>query len=189
MNIRPALIAYPEALVQPAQAAFHHPAVHSQATTVRLAAPSQHWQDAAPSHLLTQGVGIIAPVSLDLERAAPGSATFTSHWRNGLYQGQGLGYVMDIGPSELYCQGDALSVGDNVMFAPCLGPIRRVGPRLLPPKTARTEALSSTARRQSIRWAAGRRSKEARWICSHRPACWKSRSLRQQVMPLPQPIS
>jgi hypothetical protein len=105
MNIRPALIAYPETaeLVQPAQSTLHHPAVHPKTATVRLATPSQHWQDAVPSHLLTQGVGIIAPVSLDLERAAPGSATFPSHGRNGLYQGQGLGYIVDISPSKFHC--------------------------------------------------------------------------------------
>jgi hypothetical protein len=76
-----------------------------------------------------------------------------------------------------------------MMLAASLGPVGRVGARLVPPKTARTAALSNTARLQSMPSAACRPSRQARWMHSQTPCSCQSRSRRQQVMPLPQFIS
>ena len=76
-----------------------------------------------------------------------------------------------------------------MMLAASLCPLGRVGAGLVPPKTARTEALSNTARLQSMPSAACRPSRQARWIHSQTSCSCQSRSRRQQVMPLPQFIS
>lgn len=63
------------------------------------------------------------------------------------------------------------------------------GPVRSPPCLAAMLALSTAARLQSIRSASCRRFSRAWWSLSQTPALCQSRSLRQQVMPLPQPSS
>src|SRR5215471_19348100 len=72
-------------------------------------------------------------------------------------------------------------------LAPELGPIGRIGASLLPPKTARTELPSTTARDQSI--FSRCQSRSTKWINSQMPACCQSRTRRQQDMPEPHPSS
>ncbi len=96
---------------------------------------------------------------------------------------------MSVGSREREAQRDALGIGEKMMFAARFAAVCRVRPRLIPPKTARTELESATARDQSIWSAARRRARSSWWRRSQTPACCQSRSLRQQVMPLPQPSS
>jgi hypothetical protein len=191
MNIGLPLVTHPQAaeLVQPAQGPLYQPAVDSQATAMLLTTLAQQRQDAATSQFLTQWVRVIASVSLHLLGASPGPTSLAFDGLDGIHQGKSLGYIMAVGPSKLYRQGDALSLSDNVVFAPSFSSVSRVGSRLLPPKTARTEALSSTARRQSKRPASCSRSRQVRWMASQTPRRCQSLSLRQQVMPLPQSIA
>jgi hypothetical protein len=76
-----------------------------------------------------------------------------------------------------------------VVFCPVFSAVHRVGPGRSPPKIARTDALSMTARDQSILWARCRRRNSSRCSLRHTPArChWQRRF--QQVIPQPQPIS
>jgi hypothetical protein len=190
MNIGSSLLTHLKApeLVQPAQAAFHHPAPHSQATAMRLAAPSQLRPNTPSPQFLAQGLSVLAPLSRHRQGTPSGPTPLTPHWWDALYQGQGLSYLVDLGPSKFPCQGDALGLGAEVMFTACLGPVRGMGTPLWPPKTARTEARSHTLRSQSMRSAPWSRRRPVWFICSHRPALWKSLRLRQQVIPLPQPV-
>jgi len=61
--------------------------------------------------------------------------------------------------------------------------------RLPPPKTARIELPSTTARDQSISPQRDSQSSNEKWISCQMPASCQSRSLRQHVMPEPQPSS
>jgi hypothetical protein len=67
--------------------------------------------------------------------------------------------------------------------------VGRIGTRLLPPKTARMELPSMTARDQSICPQRASQSSKTKWISCQMPACCQSRSRRQQLIPEPQPIS
>jgi hypothetical protein len=68
-------------------------------------------------------------------------------------------------------------------------PIRGIGAGFRPPKTARTEQLSTTAALQSSASAKPSSSSSNFQMAPHTPATCQSRNRRQQVMPLPQPIS
>ena len=82
-----------------------------------------------------------------------------------------------------------VAVDQDVVLRPRLAPIGRIGTGFRPPFFARRLALSRLARLQSIRSAAPRRS--SRTVCKRCQtlARFQSRRRRQQVMPLPQPIS
>jgi hypothetical protein len=170
MNVCPPFVAYPQAakLMQPTQDAFYHPSIYSQATAMRLPTPGQQGQDVAPSQLFTHRLRVVGSVPLGLQWSPPWSALLAFYWRNRIDQDQSLGNIVDISSGQPYCQGDALAISDDVMLAP--------------PKTARTEALSRTARRQSIRSADCKRSRHTRWMRSQTPPCCQSRSLRQQSL-------
>ncbi len=58
--------------------------------------------------------------------------------------------VVTIGPGELNYERNTLSLANQMTLAAELGAIRRISTGLLPPKTARMELPSTTARDQSI---------------------------------------
>jgi hypothetical protein len=70
-------------------------------------------------------------------------------------------------------------------FAAQLGSIGRIGTGLRPPKTARTEQLSTAAHDQSIWPLRPSQSSSTKWIRSQMPACCQSRRRLQQVIPEP----
>lgn len=84
---------------------------------------------------------------------------------------------------------DALAVDDQMLLGPELSAIRRVRPGLGAPPFDRTLEASMLARVQSTLSARPSSSSSARWSRSHTPASCQSRRRRQQVMPLPHPIS
>jgi hypothetical protein len=96
---------------------------------------------------------------------------------------------VDIGPREFRCQWDALPVDHNMALRARFASIRRIRPGFFAPPGAGTLAESSEARAQSILSASPKRSRSTRCSLCHTPAFCQSLSLRQQVMPLPQPIS
>jgi len=78
-------------------------------------------------------------------------------------------------------------IANQVALTATLSPICRIWPSQQPPKTTRTEQLSTTARDQSIWPSRESHSSNAKWIKSQIPSCCQSRNRRQQVMPEPQP--
>ena len=112
------------------------------------------------------------------------SAPLTFHWRYRLYQRHGPGHIIHVGTGQthalasvaIWCLPQALA--RSVGFGPVMSP-----------QTALTEALATTARLQSRRPAACKRSRQRRRIRSHTPASCQSHNRRQQVIPLPQPVS
>jgi len=176
-------------LVQPTQGAFHDPAGFAQTAAMRPAGARQSpgdSQSAQPTMMRTTPIGPIPLHNLGpLTRATP----FAAQRRNRQHQGLQLSAVMHVGGGDLDAQWKALGIGAKMMFAARFAAVRRVGSRLKPPKTARTLLESTTARDQSIRSATCKRRNNSRWSFSHTPAFCQSRSRRQQVMPLPHPIS
>ena len=94
---------------------------------------------------------------------------------------------MTVGSGQYDCQGNAVTIANQVALTATLSPICRIWSGQQPPKTARTEQLSTTARDQSIRPSRESQSNTAKWIKSQIPSCCQSRNRRQQVMPEPQP--
>jgi hypothetical protein len=92
-----------------------------------------------------------------------------------------------VGSGQFDGQGNAATIANQVALAATLGPICRIWPSQQPPKTARTEQLSTTACDQSICPSRESQSSNAKWIKSQIPSCCQSRNRRQQVMPEPQP--
>ena len=142
----------------------------------------------APSQTLSMRLRIIRPVPLDATRT-PLPSLFTANLRDGIDQRNQLRYVVGIGARQRGRQRDAVGVGENMMLRSGFAAICGIRAGLRPPKTARTELLSTTARDQSICSASSNFWSATRWILSHTPAACQSRSRRQHVIPDPQPIS
>src|SRR5205085_12296053 len=97
--------------------------------------------------------------------------------------------VMDIGSGTDYRERDPLSVDHKMALRSRFTSIRRRRPGCLAPFLAGTLAESTEARVQSILPASPSLSSNSWCNLSQTPASCQSRRRRQQVMPLPQPIS
>jgi len=191
MNIAAAFIPLPEAfkLVKPGQASFHNPACFAQSTAVFGIAFCQQRDDAQFSQRFTQCLAMVGTVPLKGLRSLLGAAWFAADGGDGLDQRQGLGDIMPIGFREFMGQRDPVCIGNQMVLGTRFTPVCGVRAGFLPPKTARTEDESTIALEKSI-WSALRNwARRIWWILSHTPTFCQSRNLRQQVIPLPQPIS
>ena len=191
MNIGTALVANSQAavLVKPTVCAFDYPAQNAEAAAV-WGTPAR---DEGVYPLLAQGqavrIGIVSAVRYDEERlAARPTALSTDRW-NGLHQGNELGDIVLIGAGDNGGKGNALAIRDYMVFTSRFAPVCRVGARLVPPKTARTLELSTTARDQSSWSAACSLASNISWMRCQTPSICQSRRRRQHVMPHPQPKS
>jgi hypothetical protein len=97
--------------------------------------------------------------------------------------------VGSVGRRDVDDEGHTLAVDDQVLLGAEFPAVRRVRAGLRAPPFARTLEASSDTRDQSILSARPSSSSSARWSRSHTPATCQSRSRRQHVIPLPQPIS
>jgi hypothetical protein len=179
----------PAILMEPTLRAFHDPAVHAQSAAVGRAALGQDRLRPSAAKFTPVRLGIVSPIPLGPLEALPGTADFAGHRRHRVHQRQQLRYVVAVGRGQRDDHRNAVAIGEKVMFAPHFPSIRRIRARLRPPKTARTDVLSTTARDQSILSAS--RSLFSNRLCRRcqTPRRCQSRSRRQQVMPEPQPIS
>src|SRR4029450_3667216 len=136
--------------MQPRQGAFHDPAIHPQAAAMFSVAPSDARLNAALTQLSAMRVGVIAAVSKHGIRATARTSTLATHRWHGVHQRDQLSHIVCIGRCHLSSEWNALRICEEVVFAARFGPIGRVRASLFAPKTARTEALSTAARDQSI---------------------------------------
>lgn len=191
MNIGAPFVADSQAtkLVQPTERALDHPAGFAQATAMRPAFASQSPGDAQSAQPTPMRAAAVSPITLHDLGPLPWTTGLATQRRNRQHQRLQLAAVMHVGGGDLRAQWNALGIGAKMMFAARFAAVRRVWPRLKPPKTARTLLESTRARDQSMRSAKCSRRSNSRWSFSHTPACCQSRSRRQQVMPLPHPSS
>ena len=174
--------------MQPGQGAFNDPAGPPEAAAVRPPAFRELTGDAAALELIPVRLGIVAPIALDEAGLAQRAPRAAAHGRNRIHQRQQLGYVVPVRRREPRNNRNPVRVGENMMFRPGLAAIGRVRSSFFPPRSARSDALSTTARARSS-WPRRRNSaSKTRWRCFQTPARCQRTSRRQQVEPAPQPI-
>lgn len=191
MNVGSSFVANAQSaeLVQPTDGSFDDPSRCSKAAAMCGADLGKLITNVALTQPARMGATAIGSIALHSIRSAARPARSTSNRRDRFDQRAHLGGVVSICAGENHTQRDALGIGTDVVLAASFASIRRIRSRLEPPKTARTELLSTTARLQSIWPAPLRRSSRMPCSLDQTPACCQSRRRRQQVMPLPQPIS
>jgi hypothetical protein len=190
MHAGPAFIAQIEStkLVQPGQRSFDDPARAAQPAAVRAAALRQLAGNAASLKGVAMRLRIVPPVPLHEGRLPQRAPRATAHRGNPVDQRQQLGYVVSVRGREARDDRNPVRVGKNMMFRPGLTAIGRVRSSFFPPRSARSEVLSTTARARSS-WPRWRNSSSStRWSRFQTPARCQRTRRRQHVVPDPHPI-
>lgn len=191
MNVVASLITNTKAsiLVQPRNTAFYHPAIDAQSASVFGPALSQQRDDSSATKFSPMRFRIIAPITEKAIGMLKWSANLACDWRDTVNQWQNLCDVVTVCTGQYHRKRDTIGIRYQMMFRAFFASIRGIWACFCPPKTARTEPESTTARQKSI-WSARRNLlNSSRCILSHTPAFCHSCNRRQQVMPQPQPIS
>jgi len=131
----------------------------------------------------------IGSIALEDLRPPARSSQETLNGRDGVQEIQRRHGVVDVGRTDLNDEGNPVGVCYEMAFTASFGSVGWVWPGVDPPKTARIEALSTTARDQSI---SPKRPKalRRRWCSSPQmPSAVQRSSRLQHVQPLPQPNS
>ena len=191
MDVGPALVAdvQPSEAMQPSEAALDDPAVAAQALARLDALARDARPDVALGQVVSVMTGLIRLIRMQLGRPAAGSPAWLSDRLDGLQHQRQAGPLVHVGGGELVRERDTLAVDHQVVFGAWFAPIGGVRTGGRPPFFARTLELSMLARDQSIRSWVPRRSSRTRCSRCHTPACCQACKRRQQVIPLPQPIS
>jgi hypothetical protein len=191
VNVVPALVTDPQTPVttQPRQSALHYPAVSSQLPAGLHTSPGNATLDPSSPQRLTTFRVVISLVSVQLLRSSPRPAPRSANGLDGIEHLLEHHRVVDIRPRQPRRERDTFTLDHKVALRPRFASIRRIRPGFAAPPGAATLAESSEARDQSILSASPRRSRSSWWSLCQTPAWLQSRSRRQQVMPLPQPIS
>ena len=191
MNLVQALVANPQSpiAIEPSGGAFGYPPVASQALARFNAASGNPGLDVACSQHLSTEREIISLVGMQLGRATPRTTAAPPDGPNRVNRlFQYLG-IMHIGCGLSDAQRDALPVDHKMALRARFAAIRWIRPGFFPPRGAGTLDESSAARDQSI-WSAWPNWSSKSWCRRFQaPAFCQWRKARQQVIPLPQPIS
>jgi len=191
MDISPSFVAnlQPATAIEPGQCPLHHPAMATEALAGIDPAPRNARGDASLAQGLPTPREVIGFISVQLVRSLPRSSARTLDRLNGIDRRLQHSGVMDVGCRLGYGERDPVSVGHNMPLRARFAAIRRIRPAFSSPPGAGTLAESSDARDQSIWSACPSRSSSTWCTLRHTPASCQSRRRRQQVIPLPQPIS
>jgi len=190
VNVRAAVIPNAESseLMQQCLTLLDDVPVDAQAAAVAGVSPSQERENLPLAKGLSMRLGVISSVPQDKIGTMLRTARLSGDRWNGIDEGNQLRDIVPIGPGQFCCQWDAAGICDQVVLGAILAAIRGIRSDFLPPKTARTEAESTTAREKSRRSASRSLAKSTSWIFCHTPARCQSCSRFQRVMPQ-QPIS
>ena len=191
MDAGPTFVAHiqPPETVQPRDRALNDPAGATQAAAVHRAALGQLGANAAAVEIVTMGLRVVGAVALHDARLSQGAARTSAQRGNALHQGDQLGDVVTIRRCQSRDDRNPLRVGEKVVLTPRLAAIGRVRSSFFPPRSARNEELSTTARARSN--SPRRCNSASRTVCNRvqTPARCQRTRRRQQVVPEPQPIS
>jgi hypothetical protein len=113
--------------------------------------------NAASQELVTMRLRIVPAVVLDQLRFADRTTGASLQRRHRVDQRQKLGEVVTMRRGQPRDERNPVRVGENMMFRPGLAAIGRVRSSFFPPRSARSEELSTTARAKSI-WPRRRNS-------------------------------
>ena len=194
MDVGALLVTDPKAphLAQPCQRPLNHPTVLSE-LLARIDATSGDACFHAPlPKCLTVPTTVVSFVGVELLRAAAWSAARPADRFNGVEERFEHGRLVAVGGGQEHGQRHALAIYHKMALRARFRAIRRIRPGLFAPfftPTAGIDWASIEARLQSMRSASPSRSRRTRCSLRHTPASFQSRRRRQQVMPLPQPIS
>jgi len=175
---------------QPIKCCFDHITKFAETATIFGVTFGNQWFGLTLSQRLANLVlGIISPVCKHLIRtSARATAWLLDRW-DSIDQCNGHLRIMNICTGMFNRQRGALAVNNQVTLRAVFAPIRGIWACFRPPKSARTEQLSMAETDQSIASAMPNSFSRACHIFCQTPAICQSRRRRQQVMPLPQPIS
>ena len=168
-------------VTQPCQTAFHDVTRFAQATAMFAASWGDqrcHQETHDPHEYCRETIAPIALHNFGPARFAVTPDDFWQTFERCLYRL----IVPLVGWPGMNCQRKTVGVHNYMAFAAGLASIGGVGSGMDPPKSARTEALSTTARDQLMRLAF---SKSCSRICcslAQMPSFVQSRSRRQQVV-------
>ena len=191
MNIGATFVTNPQAavLAKPGEGTLYDPAIDTQAAAMLCSTPGQQRDNVPLTQRASMRLRVIGPIAQNGLGTPTGPSHFARDGPDGIDQRQQLRDVVAIGPRDLDGQRNAIGRSQQMVLGARFTPIRGIGAGLRPPKTARMELESTGAREKSI-WSASRSSLSSTWwTCVQTPAFCQASSRRQQVMPLPQPIS
>jgi hypothetical protein len=175
---------------QPIEGCLYHIAESAKAAAMWCVAFCYHRFNATLSQRFADLLlGIVSAIRKHFIRPFARATSWLLDWWNCIDQWQSHFGVMDICTRVIYGQRSTLSINNQMAFRAILAPIRGIRAGSRPPKTARTEQLSIAEQDQSIASANPSSSSRDCHIFCQTPAACQSRRRRQQVMPLPQPIS
>lgn len=176
-------------LVQPRNSAFYYPAIYTKSASVISPSFSQQGDNSSTAKLSAMRLRVIAPIAKKAVGMLNRPSNLACDWRDTVNQRQKLCNIVPVCAGQYHRKRNTIGVGYQMVFRPFLAAIRWIWTCFGPPKTARTDDESTTAREKSI-WSACRNLLSiTRCIWSHTPAFCHSCSRRQQVIPQPQPIS
>jgi hypothetical protein len=176
-------------LVQPRDGAFYYPAIYAQSASVFSPSFSQQGDNSSAAKLSAIRLRVIAPIAKKAVGMLNRPSNLACDWRDTVNQRQKLRNIVPVCAGQYHRKRDTIGFCYQMVFRPFLTPIRGIWACFGPPKTARTDDESTTAREKSI-WSACRSLFSIMWcILSHTSAFCHSCNRRQQVIPQPQPIS
>jgi hypothetical protein len=182
----------PLELVEPGKGALHNPAVPAQPLAALYSSSGNSRSYASLAQRSPAPLKVVPFVSVQLGRPLPSSP---AKQRSLLDRLDSINHVsksvrvVNVGRCADYGERNSLGVDHNMALRTRFALICGVRPCTLPPFLAGTLAESTAARDQSILPASPSLSNSTWCKRSHTPAACKSLSRRQQVLPLPQPIS
>jgi len=194
MNVKPSLITNGQSaeVVEPSKGALDHPSVPSQLLATLDASPRNTRGDASLAKGLPVSLRVIPFVSVYFDRTLAWTTSSAVQRRDSIYHLFQHRGVRNVRPRTLYGKRYTPSLDHKMALRAWFALIRRVRSCSLAPfftPLAGTVAESTEALDQPISPASLSFSSSS--LCSffHTPACCQSLRRRQQVMPLPQPIS
>ncbi len=194
VDVGAALVAegQPPELGEPGESALGHPPMAPQLFAGLDPLAGDPAADAAAGQGLAAAARVVSLVGVQLTRplarCTPGPPDAPDAG-DGIDQLLEDSAVVDIGRRNLQCERDALPLDREVPLGARLAAAGRIWAGVWPPFLAGTVAASTAARSQSIPLRAPSSSRMTRWNACQTPAWCHSRKRRQQVTPLPQPIS
>jgi hypothetical protein len=191
VHVGAALVAegQPAELVEPGEGALDHPPEAPQLLAGVDALARDPTANAPPAEGPAAVAGVKGLVRVELGGALPRGAPRAPDARDGIDQFLEDGTLVDVGGRDPQRQRDALPVDRHMPLAARLAAIGGIRAGLEPPLLAGTVAASTAARSQSIPLRAPSPSRMTWCNACQTPAWCHSRKRRQQVTPLPQPIS
>ena len=118
--------------MEPCERSLDDPAEGTQSAPVCSSSFRGMRLDTARAELLPMWFRVVSAVRIDLIRSMSWAAAFAAYSRNRVHQWHQLRDIMGVRASQDRREGDPIRVGDQMMLAARLSPIRRIRPGFFP---------------------------------------------------------